>query len=567
MPTNRGTSKSNIFLTITLYILQGMNLGLTSSIPLFLIYYGATWKDRGTFNFAMYPFSLKLLWAPLIDVLYIKRFGRRKSWLVPILLISGAVLFSTSFFIQSWIVNNRVIILTIVFFIIVFLTASEDVCVDGLAITLFAVSNPQWASTSQAIGQTFGRFLGSSFLLTFESANFTNKFIREPLSLPYQTTGLFSLVHFIQFVAVAFLIVTVCLIIFVREKEETLDANGKKAHDLSLIETYLSIIKLFKKKCIQKIAIVSLISPIGFVAIQTMTPLALISQGVSRENLALVNIPVTLAALVTPLIIRHTERALDWYARFYVLYLIHALPLAVYVYFTPSMISSGYYYPILIILLTISEFIRTLLFASSVGFSASICQPDIGGTYMTLLATIANLGYALNSSAVLYAANLLPKKYDYITAVSVSSFLGLLWFSLSCRTLKRLQKLPASEWHIAKETNINGATTLDEQDQNKMNEHFLNVNKIIFSSLKLSCLSKKRKRFKQIIENYLHNINLEIDNNIPKFIRSLKTNQFLSLRSITISNLRYNEIKSCKNFSYLSQVLNRTEKIDQLMFQ
>ncbi|CAF1148765.1 unnamed protein product [Adineta steineri] len=466
MPTNRGTSKSNIFLTITLYILQGMNLGLTSSIPLFLIYYGATWKDRGTFNFAMYPFSLKLLWAPLIDVLYIKRFGRRKSWLVPILLISGAVLFSTSFFIQSWIVNNRVIILTIVFFIIVFLTASEDVCVDGLAITLFAVSNPQWASTSQAIGQTFGRFLGSSFLLTFESANFTNKFIREPLSLPYQTTGLFSLVHFIQFVAVAFLIVTVCLIIFVREKEETLDANGKKAHDLSLIETYLSIIKLFKKKCIQKIAIVSLISPIGFVAIQTMTPLALISQGVSRENLALVNIPVTLAALVTPLIIRHTERALDWYARFYVLYLIHALPLAVYVYFTPSMISSGYYYPILIILLTISEFIRTLLFASSVGFSASICQPDIGGTYMTLLATIANLGYALNSSAVLYAANLLPKKYDYITAVSVSSFLGLLWFSLSCRTLKRLQKLPASEWHIAKETNINGATTLDEQDQN-----------------------------------------------------------------------------------------------------
>ncbi|CAF4294686.1 unnamed protein product, partial [Adineta steineri] len=276
MPTNRGTSKSNICLTITLYILQGMNLGLASSIPLFLIYYGATWKDRGTFNFAKYPFSLKLLWAPLIDVLYIKRFGRRKSWLIPILLISGVVLLSISFFIQSWIITNRVVLLTIVFFVIYFLTASEDVCVDGFAITLFAASNPQWASTSQSIGQTFGRFLGSSFLLTFESANFTNRFIRKPLSLPYQTTGLFSLVHFVRFVAVAFLIVTVCLIIFVREKEETLNTNGTQTNNLSLIQTYLSIIKLFKKKCIQQITIVSIISPIGSAAIQSMTSLALI---------------------------------------------------------------------------------------------------------------------------------------------------------------------------------------------------------------------------------------------------------------------------------------------------
>ncbi|CAF4045442.1 unnamed protein product [Adineta steineri] len=391
MPTNRGTSKSNICLTITLYILQGMNLGLASSIPLFLIYYGATWKDRGTFNFAKYPFSLKLLWAPFIDVLYIKRFGRH-------------------------------------------------VCVDGFAITLFAASNPQWASTSQSIGQTFGRFLGSSFLLTFESANFTNRFIRKPLSLPYQTTGLFSLVHFVRFVAVAFLIVTVCLIIFVREKEETLDANGKKAHDLSLIETYLSIIKLFKNLL-----------------------------GVSRENLGLVNIPVTLATLIAPLIIRHTERALDWYARFYVLYLIHALPLAAYVYFTPRMISFGYYYPILIILLAISEFIKMLQTTANFGFFASICQPDISGTYITLLVTLSNLGYALNSSAVLYAANLLPKKYDYIIAVSACLLLGLLWYCFSYQTLKRLQKLPASEWHITKETNISVATTLEEQVRNDQN--------------------------------------------------------------------------------------------------
>ncbi len=275
MPTNSRTSTSSICLTLVLYVLQGMNLGLTGSIPFFLIYFGATWKDRGTFNFSFYPFSLKLMWAPLIDVLYIDRFGRRKSWLVPIQLITAVILLFLSFYIESLVATNSIVILTVIFFTIIFLTATEDICVDGLAISLFAATNPQWASTSQAIGQTLGRFLGSSFLLTFESANFTNTFIRKPLSLPLQTSGLFSLEHFVRFVAVAFLIVTSCLIVFLREKE-VLNVNGEETNDLSLIKTYLSIIKLLKKKCIRQLTLVSLLAPIGLVAINYMTHLTLI---------------------------------------------------------------------------------------------------------------------------------------------------------------------------------------------------------------------------------------------------------------------------------------------------
>ena len=276
MTTNLRTSKWSICLTLVLYILQGMNLGLTGSIPLFLVYYGATWKDRGTFNFSFYPFSLKLLWAPLIDVLYIKRFGKRKSWLVPLQLITAAILLLSSFYIESLITTNRVVLLTVIFFTVIFLTATEDICVDGLAISLFAATNPQWASTSQTVGQTFGRFLGSSFLLTFESANFTNRFIRNPLSLPHQTSGLFSLEQFVRFAAVIFLLVTACLIVFFREKKYIETANDEETNDFSLTETYFAIIKLFKKKCIQQLTLVSLLSPICFVAINHMTHLALI---------------------------------------------------------------------------------------------------------------------------------------------------------------------------------------------------------------------------------------------------------------------------------------------------
>jgi PAT family acetyl-CoA transporter-like MFS transporter 1 len=253
-----------------------MNLGITGSVPIILVAHGATWKDQGTFNFAFYPFSLKLIWAPLIDALYSDRFGRRKSWLVPIQLSAAGIFLLLSFFVESFIAASRVILLTAIFFGIVFLTATQDICVDGLAVSLFTATNPQWASTSQTVGQTMGRFFGFSFLLALESANFTNRFIRAPLSLPPQTSGLFSLEQFVRFAALAFLVVTTCLIVFFREKKEVSIVNGEETSRLSLFQTYLSILKLFKKKCIRELTFISLLAPIGLVAVNYMTRVALI---------------------------------------------------------------------------------------------------------------------------------------------------------------------------------------------------------------------------------------------------------------------------------------------------
>jgi len=149
-----------------------------------------------------------------------------------------------------------------------------------------------------------------------------------------------------------------------------------------------------------------------------------------------------------------------------VLHLNNAIPLAAYVYFTPRMISSGYYYPVLILLLVLNEFIKTLEFTAHVGFFASISDPRIGGTYMTFLVTLSNLGFALNSSVVLYAANWLPKRYAYLIAVASCDLLGILWFVLSYRTLKRLQKLPTPRWYLTEEKNTDDMTTSEEQGQN-----------------------------------------------------------------------------------------------------
>lgn len=264
---------TSIFVTLVLYIFQGVVLGLSTSIPIFLTGAGALWKEQSTYNFVHYPFSLKLIWAPIIDVFYIRRFGRRQTWLLPIQVILGILLIILSFYIESLISQLRMILLTILVFCVLFLTASQDICVDGWALTLFATSNVVWQSTSQTIGQTLGRFLGSSFLLTFESANFTNRYIRIPLSLETQDTGLFTLPQFIRFWGIGFLIVTFLIAFLFREGPQIQNDEKK---NLKLIHTYISIIKLFKKKCMLQLAFILVLSPFGYAATYFMTNIALV---------------------------------------------------------------------------------------------------------------------------------------------------------------------------------------------------------------------------------------------------------------------------------------------------
>lgn len=99
--------KSSITLLLFLYLLQGVPLGMAGSIPLIIQTIGVSWSQQATFSFAFWPFSLKLLWAPLVDALYLKRFGRRKSWLIPTQYLIGIVMIVLSYYINDILKNTN----------------------------------------------------------------------------------------------------------------------------------------------------------------------------------------------------------------------------------------------------------------------------------------------------------------------------------------------------------------------------------------------------------------------------------------------------------------------------
>lgn len=173
----------SILLLLVLYVLQGIPLGLAGSVPLILQSKNVSYTDQAFFSFVFWPFSLKLLWAPLVDAVYLRGFGRRKSWLVPTQYVLGLFMIYMSTQVDRLLGDGHgrgpdVVALTVTFFLFEFLAATQDIAVDGWALTMLSRENVGYASTCNSVGQTAGYFLGNVLFLALESASFCNKYLR-----------------------------------------------------------------------------------------------------------------------------------------------------------------------------------------------------------------------------------------------------------------------------------------------------------------------------------------------------------------------------------------------------
>ena len=136
---------NSIVLLLFLYLLQGIPLGLTASIPLVLQGRHVSYAQQAVFSFAYWPFSLKLLWAPIVDSVFWNRIGRRKSWLVPTQYLIGIFMLVLSGYVSTILGDSspsssqpNVMLLTGVFFAFNFLAATQDIAVDGWALTILS---------------------------------------------------------------------------------------------------------------------------------------------------------------------------------------------------------------------------------------------------------------------------------------------------------------------------------------------------------------------------------------------------------------------------------------------
>ena len=251
--------KSSIILLLLLYVLQGVPLGLAGSLPIILQTKKIGYRQQAMFSLVSWPFSIKLIWAPIVDCIYSRDFGRRKSWLVPSQYLIGITMILLSYLVPNLLGSETVApnvgLLTLIFFFLHFLAATQDIAVDGWALTMLSKENVGYASTCNTVGQTAGFFISYTLFLALQSKDFCNSFLRwEP-----QETGLVELPSFLIFFGVLFLVVTTLVWLCKSERREA-HAETKT----NMLSGYMQLLAVLKLPSIQTFALAILTSKVLF---------------------------------------------------------------------------------------------------------------------------------------------------------------------------------------------------------------------------------------------------------------------------------------------------------------
>ncbi|GLE10120.1 hypothetical protein PINS_up022115 [Pythium insidiosum] len=480
---------SSLLLLLLLYTLQGIPMGLSASIP-FILQEKVGYADQATFSLVSWPFSLKLLWAPFVDSLYSRRIGRRKSWLIPVQLVCAALMIGGSFFISDMLGEGEgqkphVMALTIFFFVLYFMMATQDIAVDGWALTMLSSHHVGHASTCNTVGQTLGYFVAYVGFLALHDPATCNAYFR---SVP-QPDGMVSLAAFMNFWGWVMLVTTVGVAIF---KQERRDRHEEK---LTIFETYRQMYSVMRLPSVISLSVVLLTSKIGFAAAEGVASLKLVEYGLKKEKLALLTPILVPLGIVIPVFLGRrikADKPLDMYLLGYPFRLFLGVLYAAIVFVTPSVMAHNedyhfYYYGFILLVGALHEIAANMMYVPQMAFFARISDPFIGGTYMTFLNTITNLGSKWPNSLSLAVVDYLTtrecvggRNHDEILAIGshtcsnaeeraactsaggeclivrdgfyvetvICSIVGILWLVICYRRVQHLQNLKIDQWRV-----------------------------------------------------------------------------------------------------------------------
>ncbi|XP_015365764.1 PREDICTED: acetyl-coenzyme A transporter 1-like [Diuraphis noxia] len=482
---NLDGDRLNLILLIILYTIQGFPIGVSTALPLILQSKKmVTYDDQASFSMALWPYSIKLLWAPIIDALYINSIGRRKSWLLPLQLLLGVTFFYMAFNMDNWLPEtgrpNLTMIVRMVF-VVNFLSATQDIVVDGWSLTVLKKKNVSYASVCPSIGVPIGMFSGSVCFTLLVSEEFSVKYFGTNLG----TGGIMTMKSFFSIWAIIILMVTVFIGLFKSEKHK-LEDNHKK---ISVFENYILLWDIIKLPRVRVLAVALLTIKMGFTASESVTNLKLIDAGIPKDDIMMITSVMYVMKFVFPIFVCKyvtSSTPMSYHLKITPIRLICGVLFSVLVYYTPSLIYKDgpiitiplYYYLILGLVSLINEMLSLFLMLTLIAFFCKISDPRFGGTYMTLYNTFYFLGWLIPNTFVLRLIDILTLSEctnnventcytkdlknlcitnggtcgihvdGYYVAIAMCTAFGFIWLFTFRNILKNYQLVDAYHWMI-----------------------------------------------------------------------------------------------------------------------
>lgn len=208
-----------------------------------------------------------------------------------------------------------------------------------------------------------------------------------------------------------------------KERSEPCEHRNSQSEELNIVDSYKLLLKIIQMRPIKILAAVLLTVKFTFAACDSVTSLKLVEAGVPKDKLALLAVPLVPLQIFLPLVVsKYTtgSKPMEVYINAIPYRIVFAIGATAIVWLTPFTIASDgtvpvYLYVILVINYAFYQICLYCMFVAVMAFFAKISDPAVGGTYMTLLNTVCNLGGNWPTSIVLWLVDVLTwKRCSYI---------------------------------------------------------------------------------------------------------------------------------------------------------
>lgn len=395
--------------------------------------------------------------------------------------------------------------------------ATQDIAVDGWALTMLSKKNRGKGPICNSIGQNIGYFLSYVGFLALNDVDSSENLWRPLFGLPSQPgVGLVSLGGFVKFMGIFMLVITVLVGLFKKEVDmsieggdcctigmpgsnssntdmETLLPKKKQqqnvdddddddaeidAYEIGIMETYRRLWAVVKLPAVQSLILILLTYRLPCALSDNVKFLKAVEFGLSKQTTALLSPMIVLPlGILVPIIatkIWHgnplRQFMLAYKFRVTLVALVDmAMLVSVRSYLAGGLILGGegtskaIFWGLLIASTALQATVHSMQFNAQMTFFAHRVDPAIGGSYMTLLNTFANLGGTWPASFVMYLVGqfTVPPvctvgddgaeictggKDAYFPLQMTLSALGCVWIYFMSKRVYHVAELPDDAW-------------------------------------------------------------------------------------------------------------------------
>ncbi|XP_050523115.1 acetyl-coenzyme A transporter 1-like isoform X2 [Daktulosphaira vitifoliae] len=423
-----------------------------------------------------WPYSMKLLLAPLFDATLSKRIGKRKMWIVPVQTLIGVILICIGYKIQSWLTDGQtpqVNMITTMFILLITLSSIQEIVIDGWSLHFLRKENVPYAALCNNCGRAFGIILGYVVLLLLESENFCNRWLR----FNDQNGGILSFKGYFYFWGIVFLFSAATIGIF---KREIFDGSLINVHFLNI---YYIAWKIIQLDTIKRFCLIITTYEIGFAAIDAVSYPKFLEYGIDRDNIVLVDLSMyPIEMFVIYFIAKHTigPKPMSLFIKIMPYRILTGIFAGMLVFYTPKYVSknnssSPYFFMVFELYNIFQKLLTMIMRLSILSFFSRVSDPSAGSTYMSILNTLFSLENSITKTSAYALVGLLTFKHctresyiddqdtsedclviidGYYIELGLCIVFSISWHLLTKRFIINLQARNIEEWHVNKENQI-----------------------------------------------------------------------------------------------------------------